>query len=210
MKQNVIIIMSDSLRRDHVNVYGVPPPWRRPGHENEPFIRTPALDALAEDAMLFDRAYIASYPTIPNRTDLYTGRYGFAYRGWQPLEPEDVILPELVSAHGYTTALFFDTPPLGADNYNFMRGFDAWRWIRGQHGDRYITDPRVPTPINADRQSAKLGGNTTLSAQSGQPGIREGLPRSAHHNGGHGVVEKELSAGQLSVMGRYLGPSRAL
>lgn len=84
MKQNVIIIMSDSLRRDHVNVYGVPPPWRRPGHENEPFIRTPALDALAEDAMLFDRAYIASYPTIPNRTDLYTGRYGFAYRGWQP------------------------------------------------------------------------------------------------------------------------------
>ncbi len=155
MKQNVIVIMNDSLRRDHINAYHVPPPWKRPGHEDEPFIRTPSLDALAEEAMRFDRAYIASYPTIPNRTDLYTGRYGFAYRGWQPLEPKDVILPELAGAHGYTTALFFDTPPLGAGNYNFMRGFDAWRWIRGQHGDRYITDPRVPTPIDADRHKIR-------------------------------------------------------
>jgi arylsulfatase A-like enzyme len=155
MRQNVIIIMNDSLRRDHVNAYHVSPPWERPGHGDDPFIRTPALDTLAEDAILFDRAYIASYPTVPNRTDLYTGRYGFAYRGWQPLEPDDVILPEVVGAHGYTMALFFDTPPLASGSYNFTRGFDAWRWIRGQHGDRYITDPRVPTPINADHHKIR-------------------------------------------------------
>ena len=155
MRKNVILIMNDSLRRDHVNAYGVPPPWERPGHEGEPFICTPSLDRLAESAILFDRAYIASYPTIPNRTDLYTGRYGFAYRGWQPLEPDDVILPEIINLYGYTTALFFDTPPMGSGSYNFTRGYDAWQWIRGQHADRYITDPRVPTPIHADRHKVR-------------------------------------------------------
>ena len=62
MKKNVILIMSDSLRRDHVNAYAAPAPWTRPGHEGQPFIRTPGLDRLAEGAMVFDRAYIASYP----------------------------------------------------------------------------------------------------------------------------------------------------
>ena len=155
MKQNVILIMNDSLRRDHVNAYRAPAPWTRPGHEGEPFIRTPNLDRMAESSMVFDRAYIASYPTIPNRTDLYTGRYGFASRGWQPLEPEDVILPEIIQPYGYTTALFFDTPPFASLEYNFTRGFDAWEWIRGQHGDHYITDPRVPTPIKADRHKLR-------------------------------------------------------
>ena len=155
MKKNVILIMNDSLRRDHVNCYGVPAPWVRPGHEGEPFIRTPNLDRLASDSMLFDRHYIASYPTVPNRTDLYTGRYGFCYRGWQPLEPTDVILPEIVKRHGYTTALFFDTPPMGNNEYNFTRGYDAWEWVRGQLGDRYITDPRVPTPVPADKHKVR-------------------------------------------------------
>ena len=155
MKRNVIFIMNDSLRRDHVNAYGVPAPWTRPGHEGEPFIRTPSLDRFAQDAMLFDRCYIASYPTVPNRTDLYTGRYGFCYRGWQPLEPTDVILPEIIRRHGYTSALFFDTPPMGSNDYNFMRGFDAWEWLRGQLGDRWITDPRVPTPVPADKHKVR-------------------------------------------------------
>lgn len=155
MKKNVILIMSDSLRRDHVNAYGMPAPWKRPGHKGQPFIRTPSLDRLAESAMVFDQAYIASYPTIPNRYDLYTGRNGFAYRGWQALEPDDVILPEIIKPHGYTSALVFDTPPMGGNGYNFMRGFDSWQWVRGQHADRYITDPRIPTLIHADRHKIR-------------------------------------------------------
>jgi arylsulfatase A-like enzyme len=155
VKVNVILIMNDSLRRDHVNAYGVPPPWSRPGHEGEPFIRTPNLDRFAQSAMTFERYYAASYPTVPNRADLYTGRYGFCYRGWQPLERGDVILPEIIKRHGYTSALFFDTPPMGSNEYNFMRGFDAWEWIRGQLGDRYVTDPRVPTPIQADKHKLR-------------------------------------------------------
>ncbi len=142
---NVIVIMNDTLRRDHVGAYGVPPPWPRLGRpEGEPFIHTPSLDRLAAQSAVFERFYVSSYPTIPCRTDLFTGRYSFPHRPWQPLEPGDVVLSELVRRAGYVPVLFFDTPPLGNDDGNFTRGFAGWQWIRGQHADRLNVDPIDP------------------------------------------------------------------
>ena len=146
---NVIILMNDSLRRDHVAAYGDPAPWARLGRAaDEPFIHTPHLDRLATQSALFDRFYVSSYPTIPCRTDLFTGRYSFPHRPWQPLEPDDVVLSELVSGAGYLPVLLFDTPALGHDDYNFTRGFAGWEWIRGQHADRYNVDA-VDLPLPA-------------------------------------------------------------
>ena len=146
---NVIILMNDSLRRDHVAAYGDPAPWARLGRAaDEPFIHTPHLDRLATQSALFDRFYVSSYPTIPCRTDIFTGRYSFPHRPWQPLEPDDVVLSELVSGAGYLPVLFFDTPALGHDDYNFTRGFAGWEWIRGQHADRYNVDA-VDLPLPA-------------------------------------------------------------
>lgn len=150
--QNVIIIMNDTLRRDHVAAYGLPAPWTRPGHSDAPFIDTPNLDRLAAESARFDRFYCGSYPTIPCRYDLFTGRYGFPTRGWQPLEPDDVALPEIVAGHGILPALIFDTPPLGNDDYNFTRNFESWQWVRGQHGDRYRTTPAEVTLPAAPRK----------------------------------------------------------
>lgn len=138
---NVIVIMNDSLRRDHINAYGVPAPWLRPGHEGEPFVETPHLDRLAERSALFDRCYIASYPTVPNRRDLFTGRWGFLETGWEPLLPDDVLLSEVLGKAGIVTQLYFDTLPMGGAGYNFMRGFQGWEWVRGQHGDLLVTAP---------------------------------------------------------------------
>ena len=132
---NVIVVLSDSLRVDHVGAYG------------EGKARTPNLDRFARESALFTRCYIASYPTVPNRADIWMGRYTFPYRGWQPLEPEDVILPEILGKHGVTTQLIFDTPPLLYGD--FYRGFSGWWYIRGQHADPYITDPTIPTPLPA-------------------------------------------------------------
>lgn len=138
---NVIVIMNDSLRRDHINAYGVPAPWTRPGHEGEAFIRTPNLDRLAQQSALFDRCYIASYPTVPNRRDLFTGRWGFLEAGWEPLRPSDVLLSEVLGEAGIVTQLYFDTLPMGGAGYNFMRGFQGWEWVRGQHHDHLVTAP---------------------------------------------------------------------
>jgi len=129
---NVIFIMNDTLRQDHLGCYG------------NPWIKTPNLDRLAESSAVFDRAYIASHATLPARTDLYTGRYTLLYRGWSPLRPEDIILPEIIGEHGYTSMIIFDTTPMGQDSYNYMRGFTGWEMIRGHHEDRWKTDPTVP------------------------------------------------------------------
>ena len=68
---NVIVIMLDSLRADHLGCYG-----------NE-WIRTPNIDRLARESVLFENAYPEGLPTIPVRTALFTGRYTFPFRGWQ-------------------------------------------------------------------------------------------------------------------------------
>ncbi len=155
---NVIVIMNDSLRRDHINAYGVPPPWTRPGHEGEPFIETPNLDRLARQSAVFDRCYIASYPTVPNRRDLFTGRWGFIETGWEPLRPNDVLLSEVLGKAGIVTQLFFDTLPMGGAGYNFMRGFQGWEWVRGQHHDNLVT---APWPIQLPCLPHQMRGDLT-------------------------------------------------
>ncbi len=158
---NVLIIMSDTFRRDHLAAYEVEAPWRRAGRSGEPFIRTPHLDRLAAQSALFDRFYCGSYPTIPCRYDLFAGRFGFVTRGWQPLEPDDRVLSDLVAEAGALPAMIFDTPMLAVDSYNYIRGFAGWEFIRGQHSDRYNVDPITP-PYPAARHKLKNLGATQL------------------------------------------------
>src|SRR5213075_422297 len=148
--------MSDTFRSDHLAAYGLPAPWNRPGHDAEPFIETPNLDALARESAMFERCYAGSYPTIPSRYDLFSGRFGFTNRGWQPLERGDVILSELAAAHGVTPMLIFDTPMLVTDSYNYTRGFAGWDFVRGQHADRYVVDP-VAVALPAAAHKLKSG-----------------------------------------------------
>ena len=129
---NVIVIMSDSFRSDHLGCYG------------NPWIHTPNLDQFAQRAAIFDRYYIGSYPTVPARWDLCTGRYGFPFRGWQPLAPDDLTLAQILGQQGVHTQMIWDTPMLGTHDYNYTRGFKGLEFVRGQKGDGWITDPTLP------------------------------------------------------------------
>jgi len=126
---NIILIVSDTFRRDFLGCYG-----------NE-WIRTPNLDRLARDSVVFDRAYAASFATVPHRKDLVAGRYTFTYTDWSPLSPNEVVVADQLREAGYVTMLIADTPHMLKDGYHFDRGFDGWIWIRGQENDRYSTDP---------------------------------------------------------------------
>jgi len=136
---NIIQIVSDTFRRDFLGCYG------------NDWVHTEHVDALAKESVLFDKAYIASFPTIPHRRDLFTGRYTFAYSAWAPLPTDEVILSELLRQAGYTTMLIVDTYHMIRDRHYFDRGFDGWLWIRGQEHDRYMT---VPTKEPPARQRA--------------------------------------------------------
>ena len=126
---NIIVIVSDTMRWDHLGCYG------------NKWIKTPNIDGLARESVVFDRAYAASFPTVPNRKDVFTGRYTFTYTGWSPLEKDAVVFAPLVRQAGYVTMLVVDTPHIMRDGFYFDRGFDGWLWIRGQEGERYSTDP---------------------------------------------------------------------
>jgi len=126
---NVILVMSDSFRRDHVGAFG------------NPWIRTPALDRFAGESVVFPHFRMGSYATIPQRTDMLTGRFSFAYRPWQALEPQDVVLTEVLQKNGLATYASADTPHLfRSAQLTFMRGFDAFHWSRGSEGDLWWTD----------------------------------------------------------------------
>jgi arylsulfatase A-like enzyme len=145
---NVILIMSDSFRQDHVAALG------------NSWMRTPHLDRFAADAAVFPNFRVGSFPTIPQRTDMFTGKYSYPKRGWQPLEPDDVVLPEILSEKGISTYMAADTPHLfRSAAMTFTRGFDGFQWIRGSEGDIWWTDHygetdyREPTGKGKIRQS---------------------------------------------------------
>lgn len=140
---NVIFIMNDSFRLDHLGCYG-----------NE-WIHTPNLDRFAQHAAIFDHYYIGSYPTVPHRFDLHTGRFGFPFRGWQPLEREDVTWAQIMRRHGMHTQMIWDTPMLGLHDYNYTRGFDGVLFVHGQKGDPWITDPSLPIRLPAQPHKIK-------------------------------------------------------
>jgi len=126
---NLIVIMLDSLRQDHLGCYG------------NSWIKTPHIDKLAGESVLFENAYTAGLPTVPVRTELFTGQDSLSFRPWQPLTKEDITLPEILREYGYTSALITSTYHLFKPDMNFHRGFDVFRWIRGQEADSYVSGP---------------------------------------------------------------------
>ncbi len=129
---NFIFINSDTLRRDHLGCYG------------NDWISTPHIDAFAAGALRFLNAYAGSFPTVPNRRDVLTGRYTATYTGWAPLAASEVVLPQVLGKGGYTSMMVCDTPHILANGYHYDRGFDGWEWIRGQETDRWKTSPEAP------------------------------------------------------------------
>lgn len=138
---NVIVIMSDSFRYDNLSCYG---PTR---------VKTPNLDRLASEAYVFDNAYLGSFPTIPNRLDIMSGRFSCIDHEWCPLPATTVTLQQILSASGTVTQMIADNPHLVEMGFNYERGFDGWEWIRGQESDRWKS---VPQNVKLPAEPGKL------------------------------------------------------
>ena len=117
---NFIVVVSDTFRRDHFPAYG-----------NNTVI-APNLAAFAARSLVFEDAYAASFPTVPTRSDLMTGRYTLTYLPWGPLPQSETTLAQLLSHAGYATAAIADTPFLTRNGYGHDRGFQEFIYVRGQ------------------------------------------------------------------------------
>ncbi|MBC8230215.1 sulfatase-like hydrolase/transferase [bacterium] len=113
---NVIVICLDTLRWDFL------------GYNGNDWIQTSAIDSFANRAIVFDRAYCTSFPTVPMRTDCFTGNTNWPRYGWKPLGENEVTLPQCLREAGYYTGLILDTANMiGA---KFPRDFDEYELIK--------------------------------------------------------------------------------
>jgi arylsulfatase A-like enzyme len=158
---NVVLVILDSLRKDHLGVYG------------NDRLRTPNLDAFAGESFRFTRAYPESLPTICARRAIHTGLRTFPFRnrvelpgetfqpaGWQPIPEDQVTLSETLVAADYSTVLFSDTQPMFHPSMNFQRGFRVFDWIRGQERDRYR--PKSMAPEDVVRRNTVPGNDEAM------------------------------------------------
>ena len=135
---NVVLVIIDSLRRDHVGAYG------------NDWMQTPNLDALANESLRFTRPYPESIPTLCARRAIHTGVRTWPFKnwhptkgddiglwGWQPIPNEQTTLAEMMRAAGYGTYFVTDTLHQYKASMNYHRGFDAYDFIRGQTSDHF-------------------------------------------------------------------------
>jgi arylsulfatase A-like enzyme len=119
---NVIWIVSDSFRWDHIGAYG------------NKVIRTPSLDSLAAKSIRFDNHYAAGFPTMPARADHATGRWTISFMGWEQLPNSETTLAQILTSKGFHTAAIVDTPFYLRDGMNYDRGFQTFFMNPGQEG----------------------------------------------------------------------------
>jgi arylsulfatase A-like enzyme len=143
---NVVMICIDTLRYDYLACNS--------GHAapNQMDVKTPNFDAFAREAIVFDNAYAGSFPTIPHRTDVFTGQFGRPFHQWLPLGFDAVTLPGVLGSAGWSTYLAFDTPHLINGGHGFDYPFHGWHFERGNEVDQHIIDDRGPD--RPDRFSA--------------------------------------------------------
>ena len=120
---NVVVIVADTFRRDHLGAYG------------NSRISTPYLDEFARSSVVFDNHVVSSFPTMPARADILTGTFSFTHMGWEPLPRHLLTLPEVLSKAGYLTMGVVDTPFFIRNGFGYDRGFDDFVWVRGQGDD---------------------------------------------------------------------------
>ncbi|MFW5999005.1 MAG: sulfatase [Halanaerobiaceae bacterium] len=122
--KNIILIITDTFRFDNLK------------NKAERTVRTPELDKFSrEKATSIEKFYTGSFPTIPHRTDLATGKWGWIKYGWQSIHKSSSNhIAQILKEQGYNTQLICDCPHLF--NSDFQDGFDAAYQHRGQEGDK--------------------------------------------------------------------------
>ncbi|MHA6481713.1 sulfatase [Paenibacillus sp. strain BS8-2] len=146
--KNVIVLLVDTLRYDFMGFNG-----------NE-WVQTPNMNRLAEKSVVFDQAYLGSYPCMPARRDMLTGKLEFPFRGWGPMEANDRDLAKVITEeNGIPSMLITDHFHLwekGSGNYHF--NFSAYEFIRGQEYDKWKIDTdSVQMPVGPEKSAGHCG-----------------------------------------------------
>jgi arylsulfatase A-like enzyme len=116
---NVLLIMVDTLRADHLGVFG------------SRDVKTPHIDQLAADGLHYTRAFSQASWTRPSvgtiLTGLYPSSHGAVHKA-DTLREGVITLAEAMSAGGYRTVGFPNNINVSA-SFNFQQGFGEFHYL---------------------------------------------------------------------------------
>jgi arylsulfatase A-like enzyme len=116
---NVILIVVDTLRADHLSSYGYTAR------------RTPRIDTLAADGIRYGDTFAQASWTRPSFATIFTGLYPSSHGAIHKADslPDRVeTVAEVLSAAGYTTAGIADNANI-SPAFNFGQGFAEYRYL---------------------------------------------------------------------------------
>ena len=128
---DILLLFTDTQPRRLVGCYG------------NPQVRTPHIDALAEEGTRFERAYTACPLCTPARAALLTGMMPAktgAYTNSQPLGDTIKTLGQRLRDHGYRTALIGKWHLDGHDYFGTGACPDGWEDAYWYDGRRYMLE----------------------------------------------------------------------
>ena len=114
--RNLVIITIDTLRADRVGAYGYAA------------ARTPTMDGLARDGVMFTRAFATAPITLTSHASLMTGRYpaghGARHNGMR-IDLKTPTLADTLSRAGFATGGFVAAYPLDR-RFGLIKGFQTY------------------------------------------------------------------------------------
>lgn len=126
-RPNVLLLVLDTLRQDHLSAYG----YRRP--------TTPRLERLAAEGALFENAYASSSWTLPSHASLFTARsvheHGAGNVSLPFLDGRFPTLAEVLRDAGYATGGFVANAFWCGRQTGLHRGFLRYEDFYGELGD---------------------------------------------------------------------------
>ncbi len=147
-RPNIIFVMTDDHGYQAISAYG------------SDLIDTPNIDRLANEGMLFRRAYVSNSICAPSRAAILTGKHshmnGHINNG-SVFDSTQVTFPKILQEEGYETAIVgkwhLKSEPTG---------FDFWKVLPGQ-GHYYNPDFRTPDGmVREEGHSTELITNTAI------------------------------------------------
>jgi arylsulfatase len=129
-RPHVLLVVVDTLRADHLGAYG------------DPRGLSPHIDALAEESVVFRRAYSPASYTLPSVVGLLTGRFPQSLGVHANLAIFQGAVPTLavrLRSHGWRTAAVVSNPVLER-RVGLHVGFDHYDDVRVNREGRATTD----------------------------------------------------------------------
>ena len=134
---NVVFIILDAARAREFGTYG---------YDRD---TTPAMDRIAADGIVFDRAYTPAVYTLGAMSSVWTSQYPDRHHGdvsfQSPLPRDRLTLTEVLSGQGIHSAGFVATAVPGAFN-GFDRGFSEFHEVWQEVGSRADAFRQVVPP----------------------------------------------------------------